>query len=72
MTAFRRKPGGALELRALEVEGRPTEAEVVIHLPCGRAAETDLLGVKRGEAELTGGKLRFRIGPWQIRTFEIA
>jgi alpha-mannosidase len=55
------------------VEGQGTETEVVVQmaLPVRRAAETDLLGRKTGEAPLRDGRLAFRIQPWKIRTFEV-
>ena len=71
VTAFRRKPSGPLELRAVEVDGRPGDAEITLGVAHTRAVETDLLGVKRAEADLSGGRLQFKIDPWKIRTFEI-
>ena len=72
VTAFRRKPGGKLELRAVEVDGRTGDAQITLGVPHTQAVETDLLGVKRADAALQGGQLQFKIDPWKIRTFEIA
>ena len=72
VTAFRRKPGGKLELRAVEVDGRPGDAEIALNVPHAQAVETDLLGAKRADADLRDGRLRFKIDPWKIRTFEIS
>ncbi len=72
VTAFRRKPGGKLELRAVEVNGRPGDAEIALNVPHAQAVETDLLGAKRADADLRDGRLRFKIDPWKIRTFEIS
>ena len=44
VTAFRRKPGGQLELRAVEVDGRTGDAEITLGVPHTQAVETDLLG----------------------------
>ena len=72
VTTFRRKPGGRLELRAVEVDGRPGDAEIAVNLSHTQAVETDLRGVKRAEVALKDGQLQFKIDPWKIRTFEIA
>jgi hypothetical protein len=71
VTAFRRKLSGQLELRAVEVDGRPGDAEIALGVPHTQAVETNLLGAKRAEADLDAGRLRFKIDPWKIRTFEI-
>jgi hypothetical protein len=71
VTALRRKPGGAMELRAVEVEGREAAARISLHVPCVKAMETDLLGTRRGDAAMKGGSLQLKIAPWKIRTFEI-
>ena len=70
VTAFRRKPSGAMELRAVEVEGRETEARISLHVPCVKATETDLLARAR-RRDHEGGSLQLKIAPWKIRTFEI-
>ncbi len=72
VTTFRRKPSGRLELRAVEVDGRPGDAEIAVNVAHTQAVETDLRGVKRAEAALKDGQLQFKIDPWKIRTFEIA
>lgn len=71
VTTLRRKSSGSLELRAVEVDGRPADAEITLGLSSSQAAETDLLGVKRADADLKDGRLRLKIDPWKIRTFEI-
>ncbi|OHB76210.1 MAG: hypothetical protein A2W31_00860 [Planctomycetes bacterium RBG_16_64_10] len=71
VTAFRRKASGRLELRVVKTEGRETEASIALNIPCVKAVETDLLGVKQGDAALKGGSLQFTIAPWKICTFEI-
>ena len=71
VTTLRRKPSGQLELRAVEVDGRPADAEVAVGLSHAQAVETDLLGAKRADADLHDGRLRFKTDPWKIRTFEI-
>jgi hypothetical protein len=71
-TALRRKPGGTMELRVLEVEGREVQAQVSLRLPYVTAVETDLLGARRGNAAMKGGRLQWKIAPWKICTLEIA
>jgi len=71
VSAFRRKPGGGIELRVVEVEGRQAEATVSVNLPAGKAVETNLLGAKLADAAFKDGQLRFPLAPWKIRTFEI-
>ena len=72
VTAMRRNLDGRLELRAVEVEGVRTNAELALGFPCRQAAETDLLGRRLGDAELADEKLRFPLEPWKIRTFAIS
>ncbi len=71
LTAFRRKPGGGYELRLVETEGRRAKGEVAVHLPVNRAAATDLLGNRLGEAVLKNGRLSVVADPWKILTFEL-
>jgi hypothetical protein len=71
VSAFLRKPGGRLELRVVEVEGRPAEAVITLNLPASKAVETNLLGAKLSDAPFKDGQLRFPLAPWKIRTFEV-
>jgi hypothetical protein len=61
-----------MELRVLEVEGREVQAQVSLRLPYVTAVETDLLGARRGNAAMKGGRLQWKIAPWKICTLEIA
>ena len=71
LSAFRRKRDGGYELRVVETEGRRAEASVAVHLPVGKAIETDLIGNRLGDASLPSGQLTVSLEPWKIRTFHL-
>lgn len=71
LSALRRKPGRGLEVRVVEVEGRPAQASVVLGFLVAGACETNLLGAKVADVAREGNSLRFPIHPWKIRTFEV-
>jgi alpha-mannosidase len=71
LSAFRKKIGGGLEVRVVEVEGRRTPANVELGLPIVGASETNLLGVKTADIVPKGNQLQFALDPWKIRTFEV-
>ncbi len=70
LTAFRKKTGGGLELRCVEVEGRKADATVTMNLSVSKAVATDLLGRPLAPAT-SGSALQFTADPWKIRTFEV-
>jgi len=71
LSALRRKIGGGLELRVVEVEGQRQEAALTLGFPAAAAAETNLLGSKVADAPLKHGTLRTTVEPWKIRTFTL-
>jgi alpha-mannosidase len=71
LSSFRRKPQKGMEIRLVEVEGRPAQAVVRLDVPAAKAVETNLIGRKVGEVARSGNELRFETRPWKIRTFEI-
>jgi hypothetical protein len=72
LSALRKKQGGDIELRVVEVEGKEAAASVNLSVPVSGAAETNLLGKKTGEVARTGGKISFPIKPWKIGNFEVS
>jgi alpha-mannosidase len=71
LTAFRKKPSGGYELRLVEVEGRRADGDLSLRLPVSRAAATDLLGNRLGDADLRNGRLAVAADPWKILTFHL-
>jgi alpha-mannosidase len=71
LSAFRRKRDGGYELRVVETEGGRAEASVAVRLPVTRAAETDLIGNRLGDAAFRNGQLAISLEPWKIRTFHL-
>jgi alpha-mannosidase len=71
LSALRRKLGGGLEIRVVEVDGGKTAANVEVALPVTAAMETNLLGAKLADVAFDDNRLRFPIAPWKIRTFDL-
>lgn len=71
LLAFRKKPGAGSELRVLEVEGRAANADIQLDLPFARSALTDLIGNRISGVAAAGGRLRFEIQPWKLRTLAL-
>jgi len=72
ISAFRVRPDGGYELRVVETDGGKAQGRVRLDLPLTRAARTDLLGNRLGEAVLESGGLAVAAGPWKILTFRLA
>jgi hypothetical protein len=71
LTALRKKPAGGHELRLVETEGRRADGEVTLRFPVSRAAATDLVGNRLGDAQLRNGRLAVTADPWKILTFHL-
>lgn len=71
LSALRKKAGGGLEIRVVEVDGRRSAASVELGFPIAGACETNLLGAKVVNVEREESRFCFDIQPWKIRTFEV-
>ncbi|RKY04847.1 hypothetical protein DRP77_02755 [Candidatus Poribacteria bacterium] len=58
-------------LRAYEFEGRACEAAVETAWPIGSAALTDMMERVMGEVGFEGGRLRFEMGAYEIKTIKV-
>lgn len=66
LSAFRKRPGSAYELRVLETAGKPATAKVEFGLPASHLTETDLRGRPRGE-RISGRTASLAMNPWEFR-----
>jgi hypothetical protein len=71
LSALREKAGRQLEIRVVEVEGRPSPVSVELGFPVADACATDLRKVKVADVSRTGNRLQFTTEPWKIHTFEV-
>jgi alpha-mannosidase len=71
LMVLRSKEHRGLELRFVEVEGKPGSASVELAVPMTAASGTNLEGKKVAEVASSDGKLTFELQPWRLRTIEV-
>jgi len=72
LSALRSAGNGAYEVRIIEQDGEPVSGQLILDLPAGRYAPSDLLGKALAPYQpLSKGTIGLSLTPWQIKTLRI-